>query len=104
MSDSRKFLIDLSRRLADEGKLLEAGWISYRAIVINPKAPPEQLEECRIAFFAGAQHLFGSVMTTLDPGSEPTDADMKRMSLINTELDKFITEFKAKHGLLPTMH
>jgi len=104
MSDSRQFLIELSRRLADEGKLLEAGWMSYRAMVLDPKAPPLQLEECRIAFFAGAQHLFGSVMTVLDPGEEPTDADMKRMSLINVELEKFIADFKAKHGVLPTMH
>lgn len=104
MSDSRKFLVDLSRQMADQGKLIEAGWLSYRAVVIDPKAPPQQLEECRIAFFAGAQHLFGSIMTIGDPGAEATPNDMKRMSLINDELNKFITDFKAKHGLMPTMH
>jgi hypothetical protein len=104
MSDRQKFLNDLSRRLADEGKLLEAGWISYRATVIDPKAPPIKLEECRIAFFAGAQHLFSSIMTVADPGEEPTPADMRRMQLISDELDKFIVDFKKKHGLLPTTH
>ena len=104
MADSRKLLVDLSKRLADEGKLIEAGWISYRAVVLHPQAPAVQIEECRIAFFAGAQHLFGSIMTTLEPGSEPTENDLKRMDLINAELDRFIAEFKKKHGLLPTTH
>ena len=104
MADSRKLLVDLSKRLADEGKLIEAGWISYRAVVLHPQAPAVQIEECRIAFFAGAQHLFGSIMTTLEPGSEPTENDLKRMDLMNAELDRFIAEFKKKHGLLPTTH
>ena len=61
---------------------------------------PEQLHEMRLAFFAGAQHLFASIMSVLDPGSEPTDADMERMSNIDTELRAFIQDFELRH--LPT--
>jgi hypothetical protein len=43
-------------------------------------------------------------MTVADPGEEPTPADMRRMQLISDELDKFIVDFKKKHGLLPTTH
>jgi hypothetical protein len=33
----------------------------------------------------------------LDPGEEPTEADLSRMDKISTELERFIAEFKLKH-------
>jgi hypothetical protein len=50
----------------------------------------------RWVFFAGAQHLFGSIMGIMDPGEEPTDADLRRMDQIDVELKTFIAEFKKK--------
>jgi hypothetical protein len=47
-------------------------------------------------FFAGAQHLFSSIVTILDPGEEPTDADIHKMDLIDRELQKFAREFELK--------
>jgi hypothetical protein len=55
--------------------------------------------ELRMAFFGGAQHLFGSIMGILDPGEEPTEQDMRRMDLISHELETFIVEFKQRHGI-----
>jgi hypothetical protein len=92
----RQFLEQLSRKLADDGKLIEAGWISLRIVAIPPDAGPAQLENMRNAFMAGAQHLFSSIMTVLDPGAEPTDADMTRMSLIADELAAFGEELKLR--------
>jgi len=86
----------LSKQLVRDGKLIEAGWIGLRIAAIPAAAPKVQLEEMRTAFFAGAQHLFSSIMTILDPGEEPTQADMDRLTLIQTELDRFIAEFAAK--------
>jgi hypothetical protein len=51
----------------------------------------------RMAFFAGAQHLFGTIMTVLEPGDEPTPKDLQRMDLIHLELDAFIKDFSLKH-------
>ena len=84
-----KMLADLSRRLTDQGKLIEAGWIGLRAKWVHPDAPPAQVNEMRMAFMAGAQHLFASIMTILDPGEEPTQADYTRLSLIDRELRAF---------------
>jgi hypothetical protein len=98
----REELRKLERRLVDEGKLVEAGWIGMRIAAVPPDAGQLQLDEMRMAFFAGAQHLFGSIMVILDDEREPTDADLRRMSLISDELDRFIKEFEAKHGLRPT--
>ena len=51
------------------------------------------------AFFGGAQHLFGSIMSILDPGHEPTERDMRRMDLIAHELEAFIHEFMQRNGI-----
>ena len=56
------------RELADQGKLLEVGWLSLRYGVMSADASTVQVDEMRMAFFAGAQHLFASLVTMLDPG------------------------------------
>jgi hypothetical protein len=89
----------LSIELADQGLLIEAGFLSLRALATAPDAPDDQVEEMRMSFFAGAQHLFGSIMHIMDEDREPTEADMRRMAQIQTELDTFIEDFSAKHGL-----
>ncbi|SCB52262.1 hypothetical protein GA0061099_103013 [Bradyrhizobium yuanmingense] len=94
MTIDRSHLERLSIELADAGKLIEAGWIGYRLVVMHPDAPLVQLEECKLAFFAGAQHLFGSLMNILDPGDEePTEADLRKMDLIDKELRTFAEQF-----------
>ena len=97
---TREALDQLERDLIDKGLLIEAGFASLRAMAMAPDAPPEQVHEMRMAFFAGAQHLFGSIMQTLDPEAEPTDADMRRMDRIDAELRAFIDDFQLRH--LPT--
>lgn len=95
MSD-RAYLERLFRELTDKGKIIEAGWIVYRLAVVSPDAGKDQLEETRIAFFAGAQHLFSSIMTIMEEDKEPTDADMLRMELIDGELKSFAHDFSRK--------
>jgi hypothetical protein len=96
----RVFLKRLSRELTDQGKLIESGWIGLRLAVIQPDASELQLKEMRMAFFAGAQHLFSSIMTILEPGAEPTDKDLERLDLIDKELRAFIADFEVRN--LPT--
>lgn len=96
----RAYLERLSRELTDKGKLIEAGWLGLRIACQLEDAPAIQLEEMRNAFFAGAQHLFSSIMTILDPGAEPTDKDLARMDMIDRELKAFINDFSVRR--LPT--
>lgn len=93
----RAFLERLTKELIDQGKLIEAGWVGMRLACDLEDAPAIQLKEMRMAFFAGAQHLMGSMMSALDPDAEPTEADLRRMGLIAEELDRFITEFARDH-------
>lgn len=99
MSVPKEFVEGLTRGLVDRGKLIEAGWISLRYSVMDPDAPQIQVDEMRMAFFAGAQHLFASIMIIMDAEAEPTQQDLKRMNLISAELDEFIQQFEARHGI-----
>lgn len=101
----RDFLKRFEKQLIQEGKLIEAGFIGLRLAAIPATASKDQLEDMRVAFFAGAHHLFNSIMHVLDDDREPTEADMARMSRIHEELEVFIEGFKKKHGFsLGTEH
>lgn len=94
--DDRHYLEVLSKRLADDGRLIEAGWVAMRLLAVPLDAPAVQLNEMRQAFMAGAQHLFSSIMTILDPGADPTTADLRRMELISDELETFGKEMELR--------
>lgn len=99
MNDTqRKMCDDITKRLSDEGRLIEAGWMLLRFMSLPPEAPAIQIQEMRKAFFAGAQHLFGSIMSILEPGTEPTEKDMQRITLINRELETFVKQMKAERN------
>jgi hypothetical protein len=83
----------VTRDLVDGGKLVETGWLGYRTAVISPRAPDVQVRECRMAFFAGAQHVYASLMTMLEPGEDPTTADLGRMQALDDELRRFADDF-----------
>jgi hypothetical protein len=99
MAVDKKWIENLTKEFTDKGKIIEAGWLSLRYASIASNAPTIQIKEMRMAFFAGAQHLFGSIMSILDPGLEPTDVDLRRLDLINTELNEFINEYKKENKI-----
>jgi hypothetical protein len=90
------YLEALTKRLADEGKLIEAGWVGLRLFVGLENAPAAQLDEMRLAFMAGAQHLFASMVNMLDPDTDVTEAELMRMELIHRELETFRKEIELR--------
>jgi hypothetical protein len=87
----------LSKQLVDIGKIIEAGWIGFRLLAVSKNASLTQINEMRNAFFAGAQHLFASIMAVMDSDREPTESDLRRMSLIHDESEEFRRSFLLKH-------
>jgi len=75
--------------------LVNAGWRSYKRHVLHPDAGPRQIRETKKAFYAGAVLLLENILLSLDPGTEPTDADMKRLSDVQAELEEFAFELIA---------
>lgn len=66
-----------------------AAWRDYRTRVIPLDAPAIQATECRRAFYAGANALLVAILGALEPGTEPTEADLRMMDEIAAELDAF---------------
>jgi hypothetical protein len=90
---------ELSKKLADSGQIIEAGWVSLRHLTLQG-APEIQVREMRKAFFAGAQHLFTSILGFLetDKGApeEPTTNDLRRMEMVYVELEAWVDSMKRE--------
>lgn len=91
---------EATKRLVDDGKIIEAGWRSLQALAFPAGMSKEQEADLRATFFAGAQHLYASILTMLEPGVEATEKDLSRMVIIDRELRAFVEEFKTKNGLI----
>lgn len=96
MRPTKQQIDELTKKLVDSGKLMEAGWLSYKLMVLPEDASEVQRDETRKAFFAGAQHLYASVMGMLEPGAEPTMNDLRRMAAVDAELNQFVEQLKAQ--------
>lgn len=93
---AKKIADDLAKELIDKGFLLEAGFEILASMAMPKNASERQVKECKLYFMAGAQHLFASIMQSLEAGSEPTDTDLRRMENINTELDVWKAKIEAR--------
>lgn len=87
---------EILKRLAAEGKVIGGGFAAMRLAMIPRDASAAQVDDLRIAYFAGAQHLYASMMATLDPDEDPTPADLQRMALIDAELRAFQKEMELR--------
>lgn len=74
-----------------EDKIIEAGWLSLRALWLHPDTPKIQHDELRAAFFAGAKHLFAAMVNIADPttGVDATPSEEAAMDSIHRELNNF---------------
>jgi hypothetical protein len=94
-SEVRKIAEEVTKHLADGGELIEAGWIGLTVALKLQETSPTQQREMRQAFFAGALHVFTSIMAFLEPGQEPTEKDMDRMTQLSEELTRFQKELET---------
>lgn len=91
----------LTKEWIDKGKIVEAGFAALRLAVIPTDAPEVQVSDMRMAFFAGAQHLFASIVSVMESGTEPTADDLRRMDLIEKELAEFAAALNLDVKLPP---
>jgi hypothetical protein len=93
----RKIIDAVAKDYADKGLIVEGGWEALKAMAMPPDAPQSQIDEMRNSYFAGAQYIFGTIMSILKPGIEPTKKDMRRIMLMHEELERFLGELERKH-------
>jgi hypothetical protein len=67
---------------------IRAGWETYRADVLPPRAGAVQVMECRRAFYAGAVHLYGAL---IDNADLPEAEAMARLRAFGEEFEAFGT-------------
>jgi hypothetical protein len=75
----------IAKDLVDRGLLIRAG----AKVLLGLKLPQNREEALRYAFFAGADHVFSTLMRVLDEGVDATEADMLRMTKIHEELEEW---------------
>ncbi|MCZ4351568.1 hypothetical protein O4H61_03480 [Roseovarius aestuarii] len=76
------------RRLARKGKLMDTCFKIFQRQVY-PGAPPHQITDMRICFFAGATELFEVMTAGMDDGVSETDGDLAFMKQWTDELEDF---------------
>src|SRR5688572_5121341 len=77
----------MAKFLVDQGKLLEAGFQILRNS-LPPGTTEDQINEARLYYFAGCEHVWHSIMTIMDEDKEPTAQDLRRMASIQVEIDE----------------
>lgn len=104
MADAKRMnaMRPIIQSLIDQGKLLEAGWQSFRSLAIPLNTPTKELDSMKECFFAGASMTFQSVIFGMDADREPTEDDERRMEGISNELNGWDDLFRLKYGPSPT--
>ena len=69
-------------------KRIEEEWAGFKRMVMPPGAGRIQVEEMRRSFYAGASALLALLQRKLDPGSDPTAADLAMLDEIDRELQQ----------------
>lgn len=90
------FADTIAKSLVAKGMLIEAGASIYIANIVPADASEVQKQETRSAFFAGAQHVFHTIMRIMDEDREPTPADLQAVTNIDSELTKFAKELQLR--------
>ena len=70
-------------------------WNEYRQKVLPPNAPPIQAQECRRAFYAGAEMLMLQILASLDPSPDAVASDMDYIAALHNELREFAGDVAA---------
>jgi hypothetical protein len=103
MATDQEKIEGLTKELISKGHLIKAGWVGYVVAVYGKDglSNENQHDQLMQAFYAGAQHLFASIMNVLDPGDEITNEDLENIAMIHNELEQFIEQFKLKYITKP---
>lgn len=76
--------------------ILREAWLQYEHQILDPlKAQRIQRQETRRAFYAGAQAVFGGILSHLTPGEEPEEADINMLTEVQKEIDQFTEAIRA---------
>lgn len=67
-------------------------WTRFETALIPTDAPEQQRRLMRVAFYAGAEELYNSVIYSLSSGSEAEESDLAYLSSLQAEIMDFAKE------------
>jgi hypothetical protein len=70
-------------------QLMNEAWNGFARAVLPAGVSETQRREMKRAFYAGGECLLMAVLKMLDPGAQPTDADVEKMDDLHAELLDF---------------
>jgi len=99
MVDMKK-VDEVERFFATAGQHIRGGWEGFCLMVLNEDAPNIQVQEMKMAFFAGAAFLFHKITNEVSPDDEITPDDLKLMTQLEDEIQEYAQHIKAedRHG------
>ena len=68
----------------------ESQWGRYERLVIHPDAGPQQRNDLKRCFYAGAYSIWTMLMFESDPGQEVTEEDDKWVASMFDELREYL--------------
>ena len=81
----------------DGGETMAEMWEGFaEAVIPFSQAGTVQYREMQKAFYSGAFCLFNWIMVQMDPGIEPTDADLARVDRMDAELTAFFNKVTGR--------
>lgn len=100
-SERQRYADEIAKDWIEKGKLIEGGFRVMRQLMLRDMdhSSKEAFEAAaHKIFFLGADHLFSTIIRVMDDGHEPTDDDMKRMTLLHEELAAFRLSLASTHA------
>jgi hypothetical protein len=90
---SRAMLREMVPQLIARGRMIDAGFVSLRTSTSLGTAPSDQMALMRMAFFAGANHLFMGMATILN--GQNVEVGERQLQAVGLELARFMQELEA---------
>ena len=90
MGDTDEHAKNLVRKLIDDAKLIKAGFAIFAATQLRPDAPAERVDELRVAFMAGAVHIWLGVAGIVEQSESIDKTERSRIDLIRRELTEWL--------------
>lgn len=101
-AERRRYAEKIAREWAEKGKLVEGGWRAFRATLLRDMdfdEPVNREDALRTLYYLACDHLFCAIVgPMLDPDAEITDGELRRMELLQAELQQFRLRFTAPHS------
>lgn len=97
MADVSAGVVEKARHFASEGRLVEAGWMAFRNLMMPEDATDDELAAARTTFISGAKYLFTAVNQMLDDGPT-TKSDEALMRMVALEMDHIGMELQLRMG------